>query len=64
MQSTKIRLYDLAGAEDDRRFSPNCWRVRLALLHKGLPFETVPWRFTEKETIAFSGQGKVPVIVF
>ncbi|MBD0390319.1 MAG: glutathione S-transferase family protein, partial [Nostoc sp. C3-bin3] len=32
MQSTKIRLYDLAGAEDDRRFSPNCWRVRLALL--------------------------------
>ncbi|MEH2241348.1 glutathione S-transferase family protein [Nostoc sp.] len=63
MQSTKIRLYDLAGAEDNRRFSPNCWRVRLALLHKGLPFETVPWRFTEKETIAFSGQGKVPVIV-
>ncbi len=63
MKSTKIRLYDLAGAEDERRFSPNCWRVRLALLHKGLPFETVPWRFTEKETIAFSGQGRVPVIV-
>lgn len=42
---------------------PNCWRVRLALLHKGKAFETVPWRFAEKETIAFSGQGKVPVIV-
>lgn len=63
MSTTAIRLYDLAGADDNRRFSPNCWRVRLALLHKGLPFETVPWRFVEKETIAFSAQGKVPVIV-
>lgn len=63
MSTTAIRLYELAGGEDDRRFSPFCWRVRLALLHKGLPFETVPWRFTEKEIIAFSGQGKVPVIV-
>jgi len=56
------KLYELTGAEADRHFSPNCWRVRLALLHKGLPFETVPWRFTEKETIAFSGQEKVPVM--
>lgn len=60
---TSITLYDLAGAEDDRRFSPNCWRTRLCLLHKGLPFETIPWRFVEKEAIAFSGQGKVPVLV-
>jgi glutathione S-transferase len=58
-----IQLWDLAGAEDDRRFSANCWRIRLALLHKGLAFETIPWRFTEKDRIAFSGQGKVPVIV-
>jgi glutathione S-transferase len=58
-----IRLYDLAGAQDDCRFSPNCWPVRHALLHKGLDFETVPWRFTEKEAIASSGQGRVPVIV-
>lgn len=57
-----LRLYDLAGAEDDRRFSPNCWRVRLALAHKGLDVETVPWRFTEKERIAASGQGTVPVL--
>ncbi|BAZ30837.1 putative lignin beta-ether hydrolase [Cylindrospermum sp. NIES-4074] len=53
----------MAGAEDDRRFSPNCWRVRLALLHKKLPWEAIPWRFTEKDAIAFSGQGKVPVII-
>ncbi len=58
-----ITLYDLAGAEVDRRFSPYCWRTRLALAHKELPVETVPWRFTEKEAIAFSGQVRVPVIV-
>lgn len=57
------RLYDLAGAEPDRRFSPYCWRIRLALAHKNLPVETVPWRFTEKAEIATSGQGAVPVLV-
>ncbi len=56
-------LFDLAGANDELRFSPNCWRTRLALAHKGLPVETVAWRFTEKEAIAASGQGKVPVLV-
>ena len=44
-----IELYDLAGAEPDRRFSPYCWRTRMALAHKGLEVETIPWRFTEKE---------------
>lgn len=58
-----ITLYDLAAAEPDRRFSPFCWRTRLALAHKGLAVETVPWRFSDGDKIAFSGQGKVPVIV-
>jgi len=58
-----IKLYELAGAEDDRRFSPYCWRIRLALQHKQLDFETVACRFTEKDLIAFSGQDKVPVLV-
>ena len=57
-----IVLYDLAGADPDVRFSPYCWRTRFALAHKGLPVETVPWRFTDRDAIAFSGQGKVPVI--
>lgn len=57
-----IRLWDLAGAEDDRRFSPYCWRAKMALAHKGLEVETVPWRFTEKDAIAFSGSTTVPVI--
>src|ERR1044071_2431378 len=56
-------LFDLAGAEDDRRFSPDCWRTKMALAHKGLEVETVPWRFTEKDVIAFSGQDRVPVLV-
>ena len=58
-----IKLYDLTGAEDDRRFSPYCWRVKMALMHKGLAFETIPWRFTEKDVIAFTGSKTVPVIV-
>ena len=58
-----IALYDLAAAEDDRRFSPYCWRVKMALAHKGLAFETLAWRFTEKEALAFSGSSTVPVIV-
>jgi glutathione S-transferase len=57
-----IILYDLAGADPALRFSPYCWRTRFALAHKGLPVETVPWRFTEREAIAFSGQARVPVI--
>jgi glutathione S-transferase len=57
-----IVMYDLAGADPEVRFSPYCWRTRVALAHKGLAVETIPWRFTDKEAIAFSGQGRVPVI--
>ena len=56
-------LYDLAGADPDLRFSPYCWRAKLALAHKGLEVETAPWRFTDKDAIAFSGQDRVPVLV-
>jgi glutathione S-transferase len=56
-----IQLYELTG-RDDRRFSPYCWRTRMALEHKGLSYETVPVRFTDKDIIAFSGQERVPVI--
>lgn len=58
-----ILLYDLAGAEEDRRFSPFCWRVKMALTHKGLNFEEIPWRFTETDRLSFSGQARVPVLV-
>ena len=57
------KLYELTAAENDRRFSPYCWRIRMALVHKGLDAEHVPWRFTEKDAIEFSGQGRVPVFI-
>jgi glutathione S-transferase len=56
------KLYELLGA-DDRRFSPYCWRARMALAHKGLDADYVPMGFTEKDKIAFSGQEQVPVLV-
>jgi glutathione S-transferase len=58
-----IQFYDLAGADDNLRFSPFCWRVRMALAHKGLAYDTIPWRFSDKGLIAQSGQGAVPVVV-
>lgn len=56
-----IELFELVG-RDDRRFSPYCWRTRMALEHKGLAYETIPTRFTDKDLISFSGQERVPVI--
>src|SRR5512146_843276 len=58
-----ITMYDLAGTEAERRFSPFCWRARMALAHKGLAVETVPWRFTEKDKLPTPNAGRVPVIV-
>jgi len=58
-----LELYELAAAEDDRRFSPYCWRTRFALAHKDLPVRGIPWRFTERDKIAPSGQGRVPVLI-
>lgn len=58
-----LQLFDLAGRDDRLRFSPFCWRAKMALLHKGLDFETTPWRFTEKDAIARTGQGRVPVLI-
>ena len=58
-----ILMYDLAAADDRVRFSPYCWRVRMALLHKAMPFDTRPWRFSDTADIEFSGQARVPVLV-
>lgn len=45
-----IRLYDLAGTDPNILFSPFSMRVRMALCHKGLDFEVLPWRFADKKT--------------
>lgn len=57
-----MEIWDLAAADEKVRFSPYCWRIHFALAHKGLSAKTIPWRFTEKDAIAFSGQGFVPVL--
>ncbi|WP_086078589.1 glutathione S-transferase family protein [Bordetella genomosp. 13] len=59
----ELRLFELAGADPDVRFSPYCWKIRMALAHKGLHAEGLPWRFIEKSRIAASGQERVPVLV-
>ena len=56
-------LYDLAAHDERVRFSPYCWRIRMALAHKGLDVQTVPWRFTDKDSIAFANTKVVPVLV-
>ncbi len=57
-----ITLYELTGA-DDRRFSTHSWRIRPALAHKGLAFETVAVPFTGISGIGDGSYPTVPVIV-
>ncbi|MET3840802.1 glutathione S-transferase family protein [Bradyrhizobium sp. OAE829] len=58
-----LKLFELVGADAARPFSPYCWRTRMALAHKGLSAETVPWCFTEKDAIAPHGSERVPVLL-
>jgi len=57
----KLRLYELV-LEDGRSASPFVWRIRYALAHKGLGYETVSLGFTAIPTL-FGGRFKtVPVL--
>src|ERR1700742_1642208 len=58
-----LKLFELVGADVGRPFSPFCWRTRMALAHKGLSAETIPWCFTEKDAIAPHKSEKVPVLL-
>ena len=42
-----ITLYELVGRDVSRPFSPHCWKVRMALRHKGLDFVCASAGFTE-----------------
>ena len=55
------QLYELVGTDPARRFSPFCWRSRMALAHKGLDAEVVPWRFTENARLTALG-GKTALV--
>ena len=56
-----VILYDLADGEG-RLFSPNCWRTRMALAHKGLAVEARPTRFADIANICGGTQKTIPVI--
>jgi glutathione S-transferase len=58
-----LKLFELVGTDVGRPFSPFCWRTRMALAHKGLSAETIPWCFTEKDAIAPHKSEKVPVLL-
>jgi len=58
-----LKLFELVGTDASRPFSPFCWRTRMALAHKGLSAETIPWCFTDKPAIAPHGSEKVPVLL-
>jgi glutathione S-transferase len=58
----QLVLYELGGREG-QRYSQFSWRSTLALAHKKLPFRSVQVRVSDKASIAFSGQTKVPILL-
>ncbi|MCF1503925.1 glutathione S-transferase N-terminal domain-containing protein [Afifella sp. H1R] len=56
------RLFDLCGRDRNLRFSPYCWRAKMALAHKGLEFETVPTPFLGVAAIEPDVVRTVPVL--
>lgn len=57
-----ILLYDLVGRDAARPFSPHCWKVAMALAHKGLDYRAVPTRFLEVPDIEGGSSKTIPVI--
>lgn len=57
-----IQIYELCGADPDHLFSPHCWKVRMAVAHKGLPWKTIPVPFTKVASTEAGESRRVPVI--
>lgn len=57
-----IQIYELCGANPDHLFSPHCWKVRMAVAHKGLEWQTIPVPFTEVATLEGGDSRRIPVI--
>ena len=58
-----IQLFDLTDATRQVFFSPYCWRTRMALKHKDLAFESLPWHFTDTDKLPATSAKRVPIIV-
>lgn len=57
-----ITLYSLCGADANRPFSPHCWKVVMALKHKGLAFEERPLAFTAIPAVENGFSKTVPLL--
>ncbi|HBF28136.1 glutathione S-transferase family protein [Rhizobium sp.] len=55
-------LYSLCGTNADRPFSPHCWKVVMALAHKGLDFQEKPVGFTEVPKLEGEFSKIVPIL--
>lgn len=59
-----MKLYELVGIDPKNGFSPFVWRIKLALAHKGLDYDTIPLTFTEiAKTLEFADSKTVPVLI-
>ncbi|MEP3276101.1 MAG: glutathione S-transferase family protein [Stappiaceae bacterium] len=57
-----ITLYELCGANQAHRFSPYCWRAKMAIAHKGFEIEGIATPFTQIREVAGGVSATVPVI--
>ncbi|MCO5730751.1 glutathione S-transferase family protein [Rhizobium sp. SSA_523] len=55
-------LYSLCGRDANRPFSPHCWKVSMALAHKGLDFSEKPVAFTEIPKLENGFSKTVPIL--
>jgi glutathione S-transferase len=57
-----VVLYDLCASDKHRRFSPHCWKAKMSLAHKRIPFETRPVPFTRIKEMTGGFSPTVPVL--
>lgn len=55
-------LYTLCGADQSVPFSPHCWKIVLALRHKGLKYQEHPVGFTEIAGLEGGFSKTVPIL--
>lgn len=57
-----LTFFELCGAQEDIRFSPFVWRIKLMLAHKDIPYDSKAITFLDKSALEGSGLKTVPVI--
>ncbi len=57
-----ILFYELVGRDTARPFSPHCWKIAMALAHKGLDRSSLATRFLDVPNVEGGVSKTVPVI--